>query len=107
MARQNHPCVKDGPRNLTLKFGQNLVSNRWDIPDMDKCYQDKCCLNKCHHNSLNLLTRVPEAYLLSLVKIGSVTTEILQILSSRWWAVGGGGGDVQSHFRVKPKHRLG
>ena len=79
--------VKDGPRNLTLKFGQTLVSNGWDIPDMDKCCQDKCCLNKCHHNSWNLLRRVPGAYLSSLVKIGSVTTEILRILSSGWWVV--------------------
>ena len=27
---------KDGPMILTLKFGQNLVSNSGDIPDMDK-----------------------------------------------------------------------
>ena len=33
--------VKDGPRNLPLKFGQNQVSNRWDIPDKDKCYRVK------------------------------------------------------------------
>ena len=32
--------VKDGPRNLPLKFGQNLVNNSWDIPDMDKCRQE-------------------------------------------------------------------
>ena len=24
-------CVKDGPRNLRLNFGQNRVSNSWDI----------------------------------------------------------------------------
>ena len=40
--------VTYGPRNLHLKFGKNQVSNTWDIPDMDKCYQDKCCLDKCH-----------------------------------------------------------
>ena len=34
-----------------LKFGQNWVSNSWDIPDMDKCRQDKCCQDKCHCNS--------------------------------------------------------
>ena len=33
--------VKDGHRNLPLKFGQNRVSISWDIPDMDKCRQDK------------------------------------------------------------------
>ena len=26
--------------NSPLKFGQNWVSNSWDIPDMDKCRQD-------------------------------------------------------------------
>ena len=25
--------VQDGPRNLCLKFGQNRVSNSWDIGD--------------------------------------------------------------------------
>ena len=25
--------VKDGPRNLFLKFGQNTVINSWDIAD--------------------------------------------------------------------------
>ena len=35
--------VRNGPRNLSLKFGKNRVSNSWDIPDMDKCRQDKCC----------------------------------------------------------------
>ena len=39
-------CVKinhdiEGTRNLPLKFGQNLVTNCLDIPDMDKCRQDK------------------------------------------------------------------
>ena len=28
-------CVKDGPRNLCLKFGQNRVSNSWDIADIE------------------------------------------------------------------------
>ena len=26
--------------NLPLKFGQNRISNSWDIPDMDKCCLD-------------------------------------------------------------------
>ena len=38
--------AKDGPRKLTLKFGQNRVSNSLDIADMDKCCQDKCCMDK-------------------------------------------------------------
>ena len=28
-------CVKDGPRNLCLNFGQNRVSNSWDIADFE------------------------------------------------------------------------
>ena len=32
--------VQDCPRNLSLKFDQNRVSNSWDIPDMDKCRKD-------------------------------------------------------------------
>ena len=27
--------VKNGPRNLPLKFGSNPVSNSWDITDME------------------------------------------------------------------------
>ena len=38
--------VKDGPKNLPLKFGQNWVSNNWDIADMDKPRQDICGLVK-------------------------------------------------------------
>ena len=45
-------CVKDGARNLRLKFGQNRVSNSWDIPDMDKCHRD----------SQNVLGLVPGTY---------------------------------------------
>ena len=43
-----------------------------------------------------------------MVKIGSVTAEILLTLSS-WWVVvgGGGGGGVQSHFQVKPNCYVG
>ena len=33
--------IKDGPRKLHLKFGQNLVSNSGDIPVIDKCHLDK------------------------------------------------------------------
>ena len=46
--------VKNGPRSLPSEFGQNHVSNSWDIPDMDKYYQAKFCLDKCHHDSQNL-----------------------------------------------------
>ena len=76
--------VKDCPRNLLLKFGQNQVSNSWDIPDMDKCCQDKCCkdkccLDKCYCDSWNQFKIVPRTYVLSYVKIGSVTAEIFLI----------------------------
>ena len=47
--------VKDCPKNLSLKFGQNRASNSWDIADMDKCSQDKCCQDKCQSDSWNLL----------------------------------------------------
>ena len=35
MSPRHLESVKDGPRNLPLKFGQNRVSISWDIPDMD------------------------------------------------------------------------
>ena len=70
----------DGPRNLHLKFGQNRISNSWDISEMNKCHQDKFCLGKCHCYSRNLLKMVPGTYLQSLVEIGSVTAEIQD-----WW----------------------
>ena len=49
--------VKDGPRRLPLKFSQNRVSNIWYIPDMDKCCQDKCWLDKYHHNGWHMLKK--------------------------------------------------
>ena len=42
---------KHGPKILSLKSGQNWVSNIRDISDMDKCHQNKCCLDKRHNNS--------------------------------------------------------
>ena len=72
---------------------------------MDKYCQEKCCLDKCHHDSWDVLRMVPGTYVKSFVKIGSVTAEILLTLSSRW--VGGGGGE-QSFFRkTQTKVRLG
>ena len=53
-----------------LKFGQNGVSSSWDIPDMDKCRCDKCCLDKYYCDSWNLFKIVSRTYLQSLVKIG-------------------------------------
>ena len=83
--------------NLPLKFGQNRVSNSWDIPDMDKCQLDKCWLDKCHRDSWDVLRMVPGTYVYSFVKIGSVTAEILLTLSfCGWWWVG----CIQRHFHV-------
>ena len=71
---------------------------------MDKYRQDKYWLDNCHSDRWDLVKKVLGTYLKSLVKIGSVTAEILLTLSFRWWVVvvvveGG----VQSHFHVKPK----
>ena len=48
-----------GPKKL--KFGQKGVSNSWDTPDMDKCRQDKYCLDKCHLDSWHLLKDGPRS----------------------------------------------
>ena len=61
--------------NWAKKFGQNWVSNSWNIPDMDKCVQDKCCLDKCHCDSWYKLKMVQGTYFQSLVKIRSITAE--------------------------------
>ena len=55
---------------------------------MDKCHMNKCCLYKCYFDTWNLFKIVPGTYVLSFVKIGSVTAEILLTLSLGW--VGGG-----------------
>ena len=90
-------CVMDGPRNLPLKFHQNRVSNSWDIPDMDKCRLDKCCLDKCHRDSWDVLRMVPQTYVQSLVKIGSVTAEIFPIWTNvENKPLQGGGGSLSS-----------
>ena len=47
----------------TKKSGQNLVSNSWDIPNMDQCFQDKCCVDKCHCDSWYLWEMVPGTFL--------------------------------------------
>ena len=78
---KNYGCQKIGSKN----FGQNRVSNSWDIPDMGKYRQGKCCLDKCHSDSRNWFKMVPRTYLYSLVKIGPVTTEILLIWTNVAW----------------------
>ena len=65
---------------------------------MDKCHQDKYCLDKCHCDSLNLFKMAPGTYISNLIEIGSVTAEILLKLSFwwGWWVV-----VDQSHSYVK------
>ena len=139
--------VQDSPRNLSLKFGQNRVSNNRDIPYMDKYRQDKCCLNKCRHDCWNRSRWSQESTFkvwsksgrqqlrysghgqmsswqmlpgqMSLWQLKSVqdgprdlTLKFCQnrvsnsrdIADIEFVVVVGG---VQSHFRVKPKLRLG
>ena len=55
--------VQDRPRNLPLKFGQDRVSNSWDIQEMEKCRKNKYCLDKCHCYSWNMFKKVPGTYL--------------------------------------------
>ena len=47
-----------GPRTLPLKFDQNCASNSWDIANMDKCRQDKCCMGKWLFENCFRLPRV-------------------------------------------------
>ena len=60
-----------GPQKVKpKKFVEHFVSNSWDIPDMDKCRQEKCCLDKCQHDSWNQFKMVPGIYFLSWVILG-------------------------------------
>ena len=85
--------IKDGPRNTPLRFGQNRVSNSWDIPDMEKSRQVKCCLNKCHRDSLNLFKMAQSTYFLSYLSLirlpvmsESCALALIQLLMiRRWW----------------------
>ena len=52
---------------------------------MDKCRPDKCCLEKCHRDSRNLVKIVQGTFLKSLFKIGSVTAEIFPIWTNVDW----------------------
>ena len=37
------------------KFAKDWIRNRGYIPDMDKCHQDRCCLDKCHPDIWHLV----------------------------------------------------
>ena len=43
------------------------------IADVDKCPQDKYCLDKCRGDSCNLLYMFPGPIVKSLIQIGPVT----------------------------------
>ena len=49
---------------------KSLVEIGSDIANMDKCHLEKCCMDKCHSDIWHQI---------SLVKIGSVTAELLLI----------------------------
>ena len=89
--------IEEGPRNLRLKFGQNRVSNSWDIPDMDKCRLDKCRLDKCHRDSYD----GPRNLRLKFGQNQFSNSWDITDIEFWWWVVDGGcGGGVQSHFNV-------
>ena len=50
--------VQIGPRNLPSKFDQNQASNSRDIADMDKCRQEKFCMDKCPFDIYLILSRM-------------------------------------------------
>ena len=54
MSPRQSTSVKVGPKKLTINSSQNWVSNSWDIADMDKYHQNKCCTDKCHPDSWSL-----------------------------------------------------
>ena len=80
-SKKNWVQKKLGPKICLVKKSlvQNSFSNSWDIAKNDKSLQVTCCLDKFHHDSWHLLQIVPKSWLWSLVKIGSVTAEILLI----------------------------
>ena len=55
--------VKDGPRSLLLKFGKKQLSTSLDIPDMDECNMNKCCLYKLYFDTWNPFKMVPGTYI--------------------------------------------
>ena len=50
--------VQYDPRTLPLKFGQDGVSNSYDIQDMDKCRKKKYCLDECHCYTWNMFKNI-------------------------------------------------
>ena len=89
MSPRQLASIKDGPRNIPLRFGQ--IGS--DIPDMDKSRQVKCCLNKCHRDSLNLFKMAQSTYFLSYLSLirlpvmsESCALALIHLLMiRRWW----------------------
>ena len=98
--------VKDGPTNLPLKFGQNGVSNSWDIPHMDKCRKDKCCLTNVKM-TVGICSRCLSNLSLKFGQNRANNSWDIADIEFVWWVVVVVDGGVQSHFRLKPKLRLG
>ena len=59
---------------------------------MDKCRQDKYCMDKCQCDIWNLFKMARETYLQTLNRIEAVTAEITT--SPVWWSGGLVGGWV-------------
>ena len=69
--------VKGGPRNLTLKFGHNRVSNSWDIANI-------ICLIKVYYyvideNALQLLTPPKN------IQFSQFKGKIIMEGNKNWW----------------------
>ena len=65
MFRSKEICFqkKEGPqKNWSQKFGQNWVSNTWDIADIDIFSNDICWVEKCHCDSWPLLKMSQGSY---------------------------------------------
>ena len=76
-----------GSSSWQFQFGQNQISNRWDIPDMDKCLPDKCCLDKCHRDSWNLFKIVPVGWWVFIVSFVS-NLQLSRTEVKVWYAAG-------------------
>ena len=91
LAKYSLPCLALGIAlhlvlGLAKKFGQNQVSNSWNIAYIYKCRQDICCLGKYHCDSWHLwhlLKMVQGNYLSSLVIIRSVTLDLALLVKTR------------------------
>ena len=91
-------------------YSPNRFSNNRDIPVMDKCRH-----GKCHCDCWNLFQRLTGTFVLSLVKAGSATAEILLPKGSLkkkkpeiYWSftnTGGGSTPRPIYFRFFPEEK--